>query len=130
MSDENQNNDDYNEDADLRGSVDDGLVALGAAQRVLDPLVALQQAAGNWLLTGTLCALLETDGEAVEAGGVLPSNAVWATALAIAFIEGRLGEFRDEWEVLVGKGRKWLRRTFGGGDVDALLAAAGGKLGL
>ena len=32
----------------------------------------------------------------------------WATALALATLETRCAEGREEWELVVGKGRRWL----------------------
>jgi hypothetical protein len=82
----------------------------------LDQLVALQSFEGAWRWEERLLKLV---GLGAEEEGVVAKKAatdvglgeasdVLATALVLVFLEGRLGERRDEWEMVAEKAMGWL----------------------
>ncbi|KAK3298770.1 von Willebrand factor type A domain-containing protein [Chaetomium fimeti] len=103
---------------------DDDVVGRGSLEKgdVLDRLVALQSFEGAWRWEGRvlgLVGLLGSKGKGGgEAGGVVTEKAaaaglgapsdVLATALVLVFLEGWMGERRDEWEMVADKARGWL----------------------
>ena len=85
------------------------------AERPFDRLIALQRADGTWDLTAELAAILERPLGELElampsaSGDPKEARRAWATALALAWLEGR-PELVREWELLAGKARDWLAR--------------------
>jgi Vault protein inter-alpha-trypsin domain/von Willebrand factor type A domain len=76
----------------------------------LHALIALQSFAGSWALTSGLCDLL----------GVTLSNAqakvqdkklwdVWATILVVVYLEQKLANEEETWDLVVGKARDWVK---------------------
>lgn len=49
--------------------------------------------------------------------GVNLSLDVWATALILAHLEKAFAEYKEEWEAAARKGKRWLVRACGGGEV-------------
>jgi len=47
---------------------------------------------------------------------------VWATALALTYLNKKLSALEESWELVEGKATKWLKKNFG--EVDKVLAAA------
>lgn len=87
------------------------------SHRLLDVLVSLQQADGSWDLTSELAAVLGRPLEELEAHlastGLSDENLeetrrVWATALAVAWLETVWVANPDEWRLLARKGHEWL----------------------
>jgi hypothetical protein len=83
----------------------------------MDALILLQQADGSWDLTLQLASLLGRDLEELRAA-VPPVTApaaqarrVWATALAIAWLDRHAPDRRDEWHLVAEKGRRWIQHT-------------------
>ena len=75
----------------------------------LDKIVALQTFEGWWKLDDFLLAVLKlgrAKAERARPGKV--SLEVWATVLAVRFLEGRLSERENAWELVVEKARGWL----------------------
>lgn len=75
----------------------------------LDRIVALQTFEGWWKLDDCLLRILELS--AAEAEKHIPGNVsleVWATVLAIRFLEGKLADRKDAWELVVEKARGWI----------------------
>ncbi|KAI9774356.1 MAG: hypothetical protein M1840_004250 [Geoglossum simile] len=76
----------------------------------LHALIALQSFTGSWDLTSSLCALL---------GLTLPDTqakvqdkklwGVWATILVIVYLEGKLADEEETWDLVVGKAKDWVR---------------------
>lgn len=84
----------------------------------LDKVVALQTFEGWWKLDDHLLEVLEL--LRVEVEKVVPANVsfeVWATVLAVRFLEGKLLDRKDAWELVVEKARGWLE---GQGVVDGV----------
>jgi hypothetical protein len=98
-------------------------------QRTSDRLVVLQCADGRWDLSDEFAAIIGLTLAQIEAAfepaGDDEERAVWATALALIWLELHASDARDEWQMLARKAERWLRsaqRT--GAHVDGLLASA------
>ncbi|KAL2259009.1 hypothetical protein VTK26DRAFT_7458 [Humicola hyalothermophila] len=80
----------------------------------LNALVALQSFSGSWAWTDALAGLLGMDRQATEARAAAAGLAVGnqsellATGLVLAYLELRLREKKDEWEMLADKAKDWL----------------------
>ena len=80
---------------------------------VLSRIITLQLASGAWTLSAELASLL---GQSVEqlktACPASPCEGdvelVWATALALCYLEKRHAKRKDEWELLAVKASEWL----------------------
>jgi Ca-activated chloride channel family protein len=88
------------------------------ADRMIDRLVALQRADGSWDLTPAFASAMGLDVAGLEAGldavGTHPdARQVWATALALAWLEHRYADAREEWTLLARKARRWLGERAG-----------------
>lgn len=85
-------------------------------------LVSLQKASGSWQLTEqlaricgvTMDKLKETCPSQLKATN---KQSLWATALALSCLFGKFKDKKDEWEMVAGKGIKWLKKTI---DIEAL----------
>mmetsp|Transcript_72685 Transcript_72685/g.170993 ORF Transcript_72685/g.170993 Transcript_72685/m.170993 type:complete len:322 (-) Transcript_72685:65-1030(-) len=79
----------------------------------LAKLVALQHFDGEFNLTRALAAVLgHGNVEALQVANPLGQSpthsALWATALAIAFLQGPLVTLREDWHRVEAKARKWM----------------------
>jgi len=95
----------------------------------LDKIVALQTFQGWWKLGDGLLGILElsrVEAEKRVLGDV--SAKVWATVLAIRFLEERLSDREDAWELVVEKARGWLSGQEMPGEVEAELFDRAGRL--
>jgi len=89
----------------------------------LQALLLLQRFDGAWLLTESLAKVIGVDlGEAVV------SEEVWATALALAFLQQRLSHRAEEWALIARKARTFIEQQ--GLDAEALLQQALRKLSI
>ncbi|KAK3498719.1 von Willebrand factor type A domain-containing protein [Neurospora crassa] len=80
----------------------------------LEALVSLQHFDGSWPWTEKLLDILGqsqlTEEKVEECYGVsMPNTDMLATALVLAYLEAKLVEERDEWEMLADKAREWLK---------------------
>ncbi|KAJ4414891.1 hypothetical protein N0V85_002959 [Neurospora sp. IMI 360204] len=80
----------------------------------LEALVSLQLFDGSWSWSEKLLEVLGqsqlTEKKVEERYGVpMPNINMLATALVLAYLEVKLVEERDEWEMLADKAREWLR---------------------
>jgi Ca-activated chloride channel family protein len=104
--------------------------ARASATRPLDLVIGLQRADGSWELSPELARLLgrkPKDLDAVAAAEGWTSKEerrMWATALALAWLEARAMQQRDEWGLLAAKALEWLRRHASGGEPEAWLRRA------
>ncbi|XP_029964274.1 von Willebrand factor A domain-containing protein 5A-like isoform X16 [Salarias fasciatus] len=82
-------------------------------QPLCDPLlqlVSLQKASGLWMLDSALAAALGKTSEEVEKSKPeLVSSEVWATILALIWLQGFQTDAKDEWQILAGKAVLWLQ---------------------
>ena len=97
----------------------------------LSTLISLQQADGNWKLDAALASVLSKILQQLE--GACPVDckgdiicAVWATVLALVFLEAKHSAKHDEWELVAMKAQFWLQgQTFPAGtDLDSFMEAA------
>jgi hypothetical protein len=99
--------------------------------RPLDHFVNHQKANGSWLLDENLAQAVGKSLDELTSGMAagVPAEA-WATALALAALEAKFANQREEWDLLAGKARRWLARELAKltGDntktMDSLLADA------
>ena len=82
----------------------------------LDQLVRLQGADGSWNLTDELAEILGVDLAQLERAIVGATGErqlvrqAWATALALAWLEDRAADSKEEWQLLGGKAERWLKQ--------------------
>ena len=96
----------------------------------LSALISLQQAKGNWNLDAALASVLSKSLQHLV--GACPVDCkgdmctVWATVLALVFLEAKHSAKHDEWELVAMKAEFWLQgQTFPAGtDLDSFMAAA------
>ncbi|XP_029942317.1 von Willebrand factor A domain-containing protein 5A-like [Salarias fasciatus] len=73
-------------------------------------LVSLQNASGFWMLDSALAAALGKMSEEVEKSKPeAVSSEVWATVLALIWLQGFQTDAKDEWQILAGKAVLWLQ---------------------
>ncbi|XP_029964264.1 von Willebrand factor A domain-containing protein 5A-like isoform X7 [Salarias fasciatus] len=73
-------------------------------------LVSLQNASGFWMLDSALAAALGKTSEEVEKSKPKPVNSeVWATILALIWLQEFQTDAKDEWQILAGKAVLWLQ---------------------
>lgn len=77
-------------------------------------IVSLQRASGSWQLTNELatsCGLALDKLRQSCPSELTSSNKddLWATALALACLQGKFSGQKDEWEMIAAKGTKWLQ---------------------
>ena len=76
----------------------------------IDPLqriIALQTFVGYWVFNDELLDAVGVSKKHETPEGTTKMD-IWATVLAIAFLEERLGEEKEAWEMVAEKGRGWL----------------------
>eukprot|EP00741_Cyanophora_paradoxa_P011982 tig00020572_g11577.t2 len=95
-----------------------GPLQASRAARPLDRLVLLQAVDGSWGLSAALADALGTPLDVLSAacppalrGGT--GAALWATALAVAFLVAKCADAKAEWALLEKKARRWLRGALG-----------------
>ena len=78
----------------------------------LSALISLQQAEGSWKLDATFVGVLSKSltelEEACPVGCQGDMRQVWATVLALAYLEACLSGQREEWELVAMKAEFWL----------------------
>ena len=76
-------------------------------------LISLQQAEGNWQFNSTLATVLAKSLKQLESSCPVPCKGnigeVWATILALVFLETVCGSQKDEWELVAFKAEEWLQ---------------------
>ena len=76
-------------------------------------LISLQQAEGNWQFDSSLAGVLAKPLGKLESSCPVPCKggirAVWATILALVFLETVCASQRDEWELVAFKAEAWLQ---------------------
>uniref|UniRef100_A0A672HYG6 von Willebrand factor A domain containing 5A n=1 Tax=Salarias fasciatus TaxID=181472 RepID=A0A672HYG6_SALFA len=76
-------------------------------------LVSLQNASGFWMLDSALAAALGKTSEEVEKSKPEPVSHLWATILALIWLQGFQTDAKDEWQILAGKAVLWLQAQNG-----------------
>eukprot|EP00930_Biecheleria_cincta_P075334 TRINITY_DN6249_c0_g1_i1.p1 TRINITY_DN6249_c0_g1~~TRINITY_DN6249_c0_g1_i1.p1 ORF type:complete len:963 (-),score=197.04 TRINITY_DN6249_c0_g1_i1:30-2864(-) len=92
----------------------------------LQPLILLQEFDGSWELTESLAAVFGLPFASLAAPSEVQKT-VWATALALAFLQVKVASRAEEWKFVAHKAREWL--TQHGIEVRELLVHAEEKLG-
>ena len=93
-------------------------------------LISLQQAEGSWQLNSTLASALTKPLKELESSCPVPYEGnirvMWATILALAFLETVCAAQQDEWELVAFKAEMWLQGQSlpSGVDMNALKEAA------
>ena len=106
-----------------------GTEAEGGEERLsgdsLHKLIALQSFEGSWELTATLCAILGI-GKVEDVGiwkAEYKEKKIWATVLALVWLEEKMGGEKDTWELVAEKAWEW-RRSQGGFNEGVLVGQA------
>lgn len=112
------------------GLFDNGPSAPKATRSVspLHGLIGLQTFSGAWEWNDNLLAVVMPKGENLEFDAAFVSEQVMATSLAIAYMEARLADSKDVWELVVEKARTWMGSQVGEDAVDRLVEKARGFL--
>ena len=84
------------------------------SQPALPRIISLQLASGAWKLSAELAALLGHSMEelktACPAACEGEMELVWATVLVLSYLEKKLLELKDEWELIAMKAHNWLKK--------------------
>ncbi|KAK1780616.1 von Willebrand factor type A domain-containing protein [Copromyces sp. CBS 386.78] len=89
----------------------------------LEALVNLQQFDGSWSWSQQLLDILGQSQSTEERYGVsVPNTNILATALVLAYLEVKLADEKDEWEMLADKAREWLRSELASSGQQGLLS--------
>ncbi|KAK3949384.1 von Willebrand factor type A domain-containing protein [Pseudoneurospora amorphoporcata] len=89
----------------------------------LEALVNLQQFDGSWSWSQQLLDILGQSQSTEERYGVsVPNTNILATALVLAYLEVKLADEEDEWEILADKAREWLRSELASSGQQGLLS--------
>lgn len=112
------------------GLFDDAPAAPKAAAPAspLHSLISLQTFSGAWEWTDDLLAVVVPKGKRLEFDAAFGSQQVMATSLAVAFLEARLADSKDVWEMVVEKAKTWMGSQVGAQVVDSLVEKAKGLL--
>ena len=101
-------------------------------------LISLQKASGTWDLTDQLVSLCGKTRDALITGcptevtvDTAEGKLLWATALALVLLMGKFLDQKDEWEMIAGKGKKWLKKNLPGAvKYDDMLESAATAVGV
>jgi hypothetical protein len=93
----------------------------------LHSLISLQTFAGAWDWNGDLFAVV-THGKKPEFDAAFGSEQFMATALAVAYMETKLTNSKDVWEMVVAKAKNWMGTQVHPEAVDGLVKKAKGLL--
>ncbi|GAB7329850.1 hypothetical protein MBLNU13_g01566t1 [Cladosporium sp. NU13] len=112
------------------GLFDDAPAAPKAATPVspLHGLINLQTFSGAWEWKDDLLAVVMPKGKKLEFDAAFVSEQVMATSLAVAYMEVRLVDSKDVWEMVVEKAKTWMGSQVGEDAVHGLVEKAKGLL--
>ena len=99
--------------------------------KTIDPLhglIGLQTFSGAWEWNDELLAIVMPEGKKLEFDAAFVLEQVMATSLAVAYMEARLADSKDVWEMVVEKAKTWLGSQVGADVVDGLVEKAKGLL--
>ena len=84
------------------------------SQPALPRIITLQLASGAWKLSAELAGLLGHSMEELKVACPAACEGelelVWATVLVLAYLEKKLLELKDEWELIAMKAKNWLKK--------------------
>jgi hypothetical protein len=112
------------------GLFDDGPAAPKPATSVspLHSLISLQTFSGAWEWRDDLLAVVVPKEKKLDFDAAFGSEQVMATCLAVAYMEVRLADSKDVWEMVVEKAKTWMGSQVGVDVVDSLVEKAKGLL--
>jgi hypothetical protein len=84
----------------------------------LESVVSLQTFEGYWEWNESLFDKLGINWGKVLKGQSMTQSATLATAIVLAFLEAKLADREDEWEMLADKAHDWLKMKLQQGDVQ------------
>ena len=99
-------------------------------QPALPRIISLQLASGAWKLSAELAGLLGHSLEELKAACPAACEGelelVWATVLVLGYLEKKLLELQDEWELIAMKAKNWLKKQHvpEGNSTDSFLEKA------
>ena len=91
-------------------------------------LISLQTFSGAWEWSDALLAVVMSKGKKLEFDAAFGSEQVMATSLAVAYMEARLNDSRDVWEMVVEKAKVWMGSQVGADGVDGFVEKAKGLI--
>ena len=94
----------------------------------LHNLIGLQSFSGAWDWSDELLAVVAPNEKKLVFDDTFGSQQVMATCLAVAYLEIRLADRRDVWDMVVEKAKAWLDTQVGADVVDSLVDKAKGLL--
>ena len=94
----------------------------------LHSLISLQTFSGAWEWRDDLLAVVVPKEKKLAFDAAFGSEQVMATCLAVAYMEARLADSKDVWEMVVEKAKAWVGSQVGTGVVDGLVEKAKGLL--
>ncbi|XP_067661596.1 von Willebrand factor A domain-containing protein 5A-like [Haliotis asinina] len=93
-------------EADVADTTDEG-------SPTASEMVTVQENDGSWMLTETLCRLINVQRYRLINMAVCTDLKIWATGLAICWLTLECPNERPVWEVVVNKARDWLDKQLG-----------------
>jgi hypothetical protein len=85
----------------------------------LHSLIGLQTFSGAWAWSDDLLAVILPKEKKLQFDATFGSEQIMATSLAVAYMEARLTDSKDVWEMVVEKARTWMGSQIGG-DANAV----------
>ena len=77
-------------------------------------IISLQLANGSWKLSDKLAQLLGTTTDHLKKACPITcdvnTESIWATVIVLAYLESKMADTRDEWELVAAKAKKWLKK--------------------
>lgn len=96
--------------------------AVAREEDALETIVSLQTFEGYWEWNQSLFQKLGVDYKKVLSGQSMAQSATLATAIILVFMEAKLAEREDEWEMLAEKARDWLKINLQAHDAQGYLS--------
>jgi hypothetical protein len=94
----------------------------------LHVLIGLQTFSGAWEWSDDLFSVLMPKGKKVHFDATFGSEQAMATSLTVAYMETRLTDSKNVWEMVVEKAKTWLSSQVDAGAVNSLVEKAKGLL--
>ena len=109
-------------DTEESGSEGKGSPRPETDQDRMHELIALQAFDGSWKWTERLFSVVGMEEQKVKAALAGFDEAVAATMLVVAFLEGKMSDEEEVWEMVVEKAKGWLEERVGQAKYEAGLA--------
>ncbi|KAK3087757.1 hypothetical protein FSP39_010231 [Pinctada imbricata] len=99
---------------------------LGEAGDAMMKIVSLQTFVGSWSMSEELCKTIGKDLSTLTSSAGTQNMEVWATVLALAWLDRNCSQRKGEWEMIESKARRWLLQTVKADEVSRLIEYAKG----